>query len=151
MLATNVVGGVGIFLSVLGLSQSSESLLAWGCALAVGVSGLLSFVRHSIFHRSDAARMGWDLGRRNNFQIEVGLANLAWGGVALAAALAGWGVAAMAATFLTMGGYLLAVTAMQLFAPGEQPGDRRPVQGLAGIGIFGLWLFIIGCWAIATA
>ena len=48
-------------------------------ALAVGGSGVLSFVRHAVFHRSDAARMHWDYGIRNDFQIEVGLANLSWG------------------------------------------------------------------------
>ena len=36
---------------------------------------MAAFVRHAVLHRSDAARMGWDLGRRNNFQIEVGMAS----------------------------------------------------------------------------
>jgi hypothetical protein len=42
---------------------------------AVGLVGLSAFVRHFIFHKSDARRLGWDL-TRPEFQYEVGFANL---------------------------------------------------------------------------
>jgi hypothetical protein len=115
--------------------------LAWACLLAVGGGGLLSFVRHSVFHRSDAARMGWDLGTRNNFQIEVGLANLAWALAGMAAVAFDWGIRAQASTFLTFGLYLLSVSVMQLVSPG---GPRRSPGPLIGILSFGAMLVVLG-------
>ena len=123
MYATYVVSGVGIFVGFSTVLADPPSL-GLATLLAVGGGGLLSFVRHSLLHRSDAARMGWDYGRRNNFQIEVGLANLAWGLVAVLAVVLNWGLAVQSATWLTMGFYLTAVTVMQLVAPG---GKRRSV------------------------
>ena len=42
--------------------------------------------------------MKWDPGgRTDNFQIEVGMANLAWGVVAIASVLLDWGTYAQAA------------------------------------------------------
>lgn len=57
MLATYIVGGVGIAVGLYTLPMTPPSLTL-ACLLAVGGTGLLSFVRHSVFHRSDAARMG---------------------------------------------------------------------------------------------
>jgi hypothetical protein len=99
------LGALGFFL---GASESNsidalEPVVLW----SVGALGVVSFVRHAVLHRSDAARMGWDLGRRNNFQIEVGMANLAWGLVALGAVAWSWGVAAQAAITLVFALYLL--------------------------------------------
>ena len=93
MQVTWVVGGIGLFfgLNALSLGQIS-SAVQWVALWSVGGVGLLSFVRHSVFHRSDALRMGWDLGKRNDFQIEVGFANLAWGVVALIASSLDWGL-----------------------------------------------------------
>lgn len=144
MFATYVVGGVGIALSFATLQQQPPSL-SLGCLLAVGLCGILSFVRHSLFHRSDAVRMGWDLGRRNNFQIEVGLANLAWGLAAVAAVALGWGMRAEAMTFIVFGFYLLGVTVMQVFAP---EGEGRPLGPLLGLGSFGIMLTIVGSWGM---
>src|SRR5271166_5180723 len=79
-------GAVGIGL---GFSKSNSiDALEPVVLLSVGLLGVVSVVRHSMLHRSDAARMGWDLGQRDNFQIEVGSANLAWG--LLAFATVGW-------------------------------------------------------------
>jgi hypothetical protein len=140
MLATYVVGAVGIAVGFATLNSDPPSL-SLACLLAVGGGGLLSFIRHSIFHRSDAARMGWDLGQRNNFQIEVGLANLAWGTVGIASVVMAWGLRAQAATFLTFGVYLLGVAAMQVVSPG---GPRRSIGPLLGLASFGLMLCVLG-------
>lgn len=105
MYAGYVAGAVGI-----GLAFSKSDAVAAQkplTLLTVGVLGLLSFVRHAVFHRIDAVRMGWDLGRSNNFQIEVGLANLAWGLLAFAAVGWHWGVSAEATVSLVFALYLL--------------------------------------------
>lgn len=147
MIATYVIAGVGVFIGFSELQQEPPSLTG-GALLAVGGGGLLSFVRHSLLHRSDAARMGWDYGARNNFQIEVGLANLAWGLVAVAAVVLGWGLVAEAVACLTMGAYLVSVTVMQIVSPG---GARRGVGPMVGIAAFGLALLVMGGWGIAVA
>lgn len=111
MWATYVVGGIGVFFSLYFLGSGDRAAsAAWVSVLAVGGSGLISFVRHSIFHRSDAARMGWDLGRTNDFQIEVGFANLAWGIVGVAAWALSWGTAAQGTVTIVFAIYLLLST-----------------------------------------
>lgn len=140
MWATYAVGAVGIFVGFSSVAADPPTL-GVGTFLAVGVTGVLSFVRHSLLFRSDAARMGWDYGRRNNFQIEVGLANLAWGAVAIAAVVLDWGMAVEAAMCLTMGCYLLGVAIMQIVAPG---GQRRAPGPLIGISSFAVALVALG-------
>jgi len=104
MFAGYALGGTGIFLGF-GAENSSQAL-SWVVLFSVGALGVVSFVRHALFHRSDAARMGWDLGRRNNFQVEVGMANLAWGLTAFACVVWDWGLAAQAAVTFTFSLYL---------------------------------------------
>ncbi len=148
MLATYVAGGAGIAVGLYTL-QSQPPSLSLACLLAVGVTGLLSFLRHAVFHRSDAARMGWDYGQRNNFQIEVGLANLSWGLVGILAVVLGWGLAAEAVTFLVFGVYLMAVVVLNLTS-GSSDG-RRPVGPLIGLGSFGMMLLVVGTWGVTVA
>ncbi len=108
MIATYAVGGFGLAMAFNSLGSGDRSAAAsWAAAVAVGGSGLLSFVRHAVFHRSDAARMHWDYGGRNDFQIEVGLANLSWGLVGLAAWMLDWGTKAEGSITLVFGLYLL--------------------------------------------
>jgi hypothetical protein len=128
MMATYAVGAVGLAVSFwyLGDGDAGASA-AWAAVVAVGGSGLLSFVRHSVFHRSDAARMGWDYGRRNNFQIEVGLANLAIGATGIAAWALGWGVHAEGTVVVVFGLYLLGAAllhASELRDSGAEGGGR---------------------------
>lgn len=72
------VGGVGIFLGFYLLSSDPFTALTLVTGTCVGVVGTLAFVRHVIFHRADAAGMGW-LTDRPDWQFEVGFANLAFG------------------------------------------------------------------------
>ncbi|MCE3277606.1 MAG: hypothetical protein K0R13_3461 [Propionibacteriaceae bacterium] len=73
---------------------------------AVGLVGLLAFVRHFLFHESDAKRLEWE-SIRPEFQYEVGFANLAFALVAFLAYFGGWSVAAQVAVVLGYGLYLL--------------------------------------------
>lgn len=141
MIATYVAGTAGIvwgFATVLADPPS----LSGGTVLAVGVAGFLSFLRHSVFHRSDAVRMGWDTGQRNNFQIEVGLANLAWAVLAVLAVVLNWGLAAQAASFLVFGFYLVFVGIMMATAPRDA--QARPWGPMISLGLFGVALCVVG-------
>ncbi len=148
MIATYVVGAIGIAIGMTTV-LAQPPRLGLACLLAVGITGLLSFVRHAVFHRSDAARMGWDYGRRNNFQIEVGLANLAWGVVALLAAGLDWGLAVEGALFLVFGLYLGGVSVMQ-FASTPASG-RRALGPLIGLTSFAVMLLVVGALGMSAA
>ena len=146
--AANVTMGLTYAVGALGLGLafstvfSSDPDLRWGCLFAVGLAGVLSFIRHSLMHRGDAARMGWDMGRTNPFQIEVGLANLAWGLLAIVAVVLSWGLAVYAACFLVFGFYMAGVTGFKaLWASSGHPQEWRAVVPAAS---FAALLILIG-------
>jgi len=115
MTLTYVTGAVGYFIGFYKVgSDGAEAAVGPVALLSVGVVGVISMVRHSVFHRSDATRMGWDLGRRNNFQIETGFANLAIGLPALAAVAFDWGVAVEAAFVFAYALYFAQVTILMV-------------------------------------
>ena len=72
------VGAVGIFIGFWLLSSAPLTALAVVTGTCVGVIGIMAFLRHVVFHREDAARMGWQTDRPD-WQFEVGFANLAFG------------------------------------------------------------------------
>lgn len=113
MAVTYAVGAAGYFIGFLvSSSHGADDAVKWVCLLSVGVVGVISMVRHSIFHRSDALNSGWDFGRRNNFQIEVGFANLALGVAAILAVAGSWGTIAQAALVLVYALYFLQVAVL---------------------------------------
>lgn len=138
---TYLAGALGLFIGFFTISRTPPSLTI-ATLLAVGLAGGLSFVRHSITHASDAARMGWTSGTRNNFQIEVGLANLAWALLAVAAVVFDWGIRVQAGSLLVFGFYLLAVSVFIATARGD--GQSRPWGQVAGMGLFAVMLTVLG-------
>lgn len=113
MVATYVIAAPGISIGIYTVLADPPSLTI-AALLTVGGGGVLSFFRHAVFHRSDAARMGWDYGTTNAFQIETGLANLAWGLVAILAVVLGWGIVVEGATFLVFGVYMIGAAVAQV-------------------------------------
>ena len=126
MAATYLIGGVGYALGFwfLGRNQT-DAAVRIVALLSVGVVGLLSMVRHSLLHRSDAARMGWDYGRRNNFQIEVGFANLAIGLPAVLSAAFKWGALVDSVLILAYALYFVQVLVLELLPTDDPPKTRR--------------------------
>ena len=139
MAITYAVGalGIGIAFSTLGADPPS---LSWAALLAVGAGGILSFVRHSLFHRADAERMGWT-GGESAFQVEVGLANLAWGAYAVLAVVLDWGLRAEAAGFLVFGLYMGAVSVFHILSL-RGPNARPLAQVIPSIAFAVLLLYI---------
>lgn len=70
---------------------------------AVGIVGLLNFVGHLIFHKSDARRLGWE-SSTPYYQCEVGFAHLAF---ALSAIFIVFGNLGLTAKVLAILGYAL--------------------------------------------
>ncbi len=83
-LASMVIGAAGIFLGFYYLGDDPLMALRIVTATTVGVVGVLAFVRHVIFHKSDAERLGWQTDRPD-WMYEVGFANLAFGFMGLLA------------------------------------------------------------------
>ena len=140
--ATYAIGTAGVAIGLSTVHDDPPSLTL-ACLLAVGGGGFLSWVRHSIFHRSDAIRMGWDFGSRNSFQIEVGIANLAWALLAFLAVILDWGIVAEAASMLVFGFYLGAVALMVVFGPRDEHA-KRAWMPIVGMGIFATLLIVVG-------
>ncbi len=147
MIITYLIGGIGLAIGF-GTVRETPAELSLTCLLSVGAVGVLSFVRHSLMHRSDATRMGWDYGIRNNFQIEVGIANLAWGIVAILAVILGWGLEVESALMLTLGIYITSVAVMKAFISG---GQSRRLGPILGASVFGLALLYMGILGMAAA
>ena len=125
MQLTWVVGGIGFWNAFNYIGNGDvESATQWISAWAVGGVGLLSFARHAIFHRSDALRMGWDYGERNDFQLEVGFANLAWGVVAIVGVFQGWDTQALGACVLLVAIYMLQAAVLHLLELKEAKSPR---------------------------
>ncbi len=143
MLATYAISIAGMFVAFVTLNQRPPSL-TWATLLVVVGGGGLSFIRHSITHRSDAVRFGWDYGQTNAFQIEAGIANLAWALVGLLAVVLGWGLAVEATTFLIFGIYMVGAAVVQLAL-------KRGVPMAFASASFGVVLAVIGWLGIAAA
>jgi hypothetical protein len=104
-IASMVVGTVGIFFGFYYLANAPQTSLSIVTITTVGIAGVLAFVRHVIFHKSDAERLGWETDRPD-WMYEVGFANLAFGFMGFIAVFAGWGTQANAAVLLGYSLYL---------------------------------------------
>jgi hypothetical protein len=100
-----LVGMAGLFMGFFYLSDNPQTSLAIVTVTTVGIVGLLAFVRHVVFHKSDAARLGWETDRPD-WMFEVGFANLAFGFMGCLAVLADWGTKAQAVVLLGYALYL---------------------------------------------
>jgi len=146
-IATYIVGGIGIGF---GLYKAGEPVEALHCAvpLMVGVPGILSFVRHSLFHSSDQARMRGTV-ETPFYIIELGMANGAIGVVALLAFFLGWGTGSEVAVTLSFAAYLLCALCFVIY---NRVKERRFAPGpLAGLALWGAWVGFMFYFAIAAA
>ncbi len=99
------IGALGLFAGYYVLDAQPDKALRLVTLSAVGVVGVLAFLRHVVFHQDDAKRMGWET-ERPDWAYEVGFANLAFGGVALVSSLGTLPSKALAVSLLSYGLYL---------------------------------------------
>lgn len=100
-----LVGAIGIFFGFFYLSSNPLEALGIVTVTTVGVVGVLAFIRHVIFHKSDAKRLGWET-ERPDWMFEVGFANLAFGLMGFLSVLEGWGMHAQIVVLLGYALYL---------------------------------------------
>lgn len=112
--ATMAISMIGIFIGIFYFFINIDIAIRIAAAVLVGVVGIISFVRHSVYFRSDQVRMGW---RQDHpeFQLEVGYANLALGIWALVASIFNWGAAACGMMLAIYATYLLCALFLHLF------------------------------------
>ena len=68
--------------------------------------------------------MGWDYGQRNDFQLEVGFANLAWGVVAIVGIFQAWDTQTLGVLVLLVGIYMLQAAVLHLLELKEVKNPR---------------------------
>jgi hypothetical protein len=137
MITTYVFAGIGIGIGIYFLTGSKYLEAArWSMLFMVGVVGILSMLRHSIFWKSDTTRAG---AMNEPFYImELGFANGAMGVLAFFAFFGRWGVGSAVVLSLTYALYLF--LALVLF-----------VVRTIGKGVTGLRIFTISFWFLQVA
>ena len=100
-----VIGSIGIFCGFYFLSGNPQLSLKIVTATTVGIVGTLAFIRHFIFHKSDAKRLGWET-ERPDWIFEVGFANLAFGIIGFLAAFADFGKECQSLALIGYSAYL---------------------------------------------
>lgn len=99
------LGTIGIFFGFYYLNNDPVLALKIVILATVGIVGILAFVRHVIFHKSDAKRLGWETDRPD-WMFEVGFANLAFGVMAFITVFADWGKQSQSLVLLGYSVYL---------------------------------------------
>jgi hypothetical protein len=154
--ATMVFSMAGIFLGIAFFFIDIDLAVRIAAALLAGAVGIVSFLRHSVYYKSDQARMGWS---QDNpaFQLEVGYANLAIGIWALLAAALDWGALACGTMLAVYGTYLLCALllhATEAFGAEDLhhlASRQRAMRSVFSTGFFVLFLFAFAFIAFARA
>lgn len=105
------LGSAGIFAGFWYLDGDPALALRIVTATTVGLVGVLAFVRHVVFWRSDMKRLGWETDRPD-WMFEVGFANLAFGIAALWASCGGHPSSAQAFLLVSYAIYLFQAAAL---------------------------------------
>ena len=100
-----LAGTIGLFFGFFYLSNNPQTSLEIVTLTTVGIVGVLAFLRHVIFHKSDSKRLGWET-ERPDWMFEVGFSNLAFGFMGFVSVLAEWGTHAQAVVLLGYALYL---------------------------------------------
>lgn len=143
---------IGIFLGIyFYISSDPMTSIRITTFFIVGVIGILSFLRHSVFYKSDQMRMGW-MQENPQFQIEVGFANLAIGLAGFAAAVLWWGPLACGMTLLTFGIYMASVLLLHIRESFVDSSKRKSAtKKIANTAIFTLSLLGFAAFAFMQA
>ncbi len=140
------VGAVGIFLGFYLLSSAPLAAVGIVTGTCVGVVGILAFVRHVVFHRADAARMGWQTDRPD-WQFEVGFANLAFG---LPGVLVAIWLPSYPAFFVLLLGYALylaqaALLHLYRYLSDDHRSAARLWRSVIGTSLFAILMLVFAC------
>jgi len=122
--STLIIAAVGLFLAIYFMFTDVEFAIYLATFALVGLIGIVSFLRHSVFYRSDQARMGWHQ-EQPGFQIEVGFANLAVGIAAIVAVALDLGLLACSMCLLMFGLYLACACGLHAYEFVKSKEEKR--------------------------
>jgi hypothetical protein len=100
-----VAGAVGLFIGLSLINTNLNEAVAITALTTVGLVGTISFFSHFIFHAEDAKIVKLKA-KGDDFQFEVGFANLAFGLTAIASYVLKWGIVANTVLILAFSIYL---------------------------------------------
>jgi hypothetical protein len=139
---------LGIFLGLFYFFLDPVTGLRIAVVLMVGLVGVFSFLRHTVFYRSDQARTGWAQ-EHPQFQMEVGWANLAIGVPALLSGILQWGMLAYGISFLTYGVYLFGAFVTHVRdVRVERSAGKKKIGVIINTGFFVFFLLLFGVLAL---
>ncbi len=141
-------GSTGIFLGFFFLGEDASLMIRMVALFTVGINGTLAFVRHVIFHKSDAERMGWKTDRPD-WMFEVGFANLAFAVATFTGLLIKNGETSLAVVTAGFAVYLLQAAilhAYRYFTDEEKPAGRLWRSFLLTLLFAGMMLFFSVSW-----
>lgn len=152
MILTYVAGAVGIALAFFEIGDDSKLALTYLTIAYAVVMGLLSWVRHVLAWKEDAARLDVDQ-PAPFFQWEVGFANGAFAVAGLLAVVFDWGVGAMAAVVLGYAMYLLQAALLngRRYFSGQSRTPARLWGSLVGNGVLAIMVVVVAFWALSDA
>jgi hypothetical protein len=153
MILTYIAGGAGVALAFYEIGDDSKLALTYITVAYAVVIGLLSWVRHVLAWKADAARLAADDQPNPFFQWEVGFANGAFAVAGLLAVVFDWGVAAMAVAVLGYAMYLLQAALLngRRYFSGQSRTAARLWGSLVGSGALAVLVIVIAFWALSDA
>lgn len=153
MILTYIAGGVGVALAFYTIGDDSKLALTYITVAYAVFIGLLSWVRHVLAWKDDAARLSVGDQPTPFFQWEVGFANGAFAVAGLLAVVFDWGVAAMAVAVLGYAMYLLQAALLngRRYFSGQSRTAARLWGSLVGNGVLAVLVIVIAFWALSDA
>jgi len=146
-------GSVGIFFGFYYLAAEPARALAIVTVTTVGITGIIAFVRHVIFYKSDAKRLGWETDRPD-WMFEVGFANLSFGVMGFLPVFLHWGAEAQALVLLGYALYLFQAAVLhgyRYFTDEKRKPARLRRSCLATLLYAGMMAFFAGYAILSTA
>ena len=109
-----VTGSIGIFMGFYFLGLDLNLAITIVTLTTVGIAGILAFIRHVIFYRSDMQRLGMET-VNPEWMFEVGFANLAFGFMGMTPLFLNTGNVVMPVTLLGYSLYLLQAAILHFY------------------------------------
>jgi len=145
----NVIGSAGIFFGFYFLGTEPELSLKIVALSTVGILGVLAYIRHFIFHKDDAKRLGWETDRPD-WMFEVGFANLAFGVMGFIAVIADFGIITYSVVVFGYAVYLVQAAFLHLYRyiTDEKKSPGRLWRGFFLTFIFSMMMFIFAIYGL---
>ena len=141
-----LIGSIGIFVGFYYFSIDFEFSLRVVTFTTVGIVGILAFIRHTVFYKSDGKRMQWQTDRPE-WIFEVGFANLAFGIMGVIATFDSQWNKAQAIVLLGYAIYLIQAAGLHgyNYFSSSTKSVANLMRGCIGTFLYGSMMFFFAC------